>query len=164
MQDKHFDSYGNFPKTRLSRLNKFSYFTSWRIILPDCERHSGLHLFVCKSTDVQSSLFKKPCFFLIRPKYHGPLVVILKGFHFSFQITVLDVDLHLICSACFAQRNRGRCYPSNSHVFQLIKIGAAIYLFIYFILNNIYSGVPSSARLAWMEPWWKEKKQQKNNK
>ena len=72
----------------------------------------------------------------------------LKGFHFSFQITVLDVDLHLICSACFAQRNRGRCYPSNSHGFQLRKIGAAIYLFIHFILNNIYSGVPSSARLV----------------
>ena len=77
-------------------------------------------------------------FFLIRPKYHGPLVVILKGFHFSFQITVLDVDLHLICSACFAQRNRGRCYPSNSHGFQLRKIGAAIYLFIYLFYFEQY--------------------------
>ena len=110
-------------------------------------KYSGLHLFVCKSIDFRSSLFKKP-FFLITPKYHGPLVVILKGFHFSFQITVLDVDLHLICSACFAERNRGRCYPSNSHGFQLRKIGAGIYLSIYFIWNNIYSGMPSLARLV----------------
>ena len=28
----------------------------------------------------------------------------------------------------------------------------------YFILNNIYSGVPSSVRLVWIGSWWKEKK------
>ena len=33
--------------------------------------------------------------------------------------------------------------------------------FINLILNNIYSGMPSSARLVWMYSWWKEKTTQK---
>ena len=28
---------------------------------------------------------------------------------------------------------------------------------LYFILNNIYLGVPSPVRLVWMGPWWKRK-------
>ena len=31
-----------------------------------------------------------------------------------------------------------------------------IYFILYFILNNIYLGVPSPARLVWMGPWRKE--------
>ena len=73
--------------------------------------------------------------FLIRPKYLGPLVVILKGSSFLFKsLSWIYVDLHLMRSACFAQRNRGRRYPSNSHRFQLRKNGAGIYLFIYLFI------------------------------
>ena len=36
-----------------------------------------------------------------------------------------------------------------------------VFILFYFILNNIYSGGPSSTRLVWMGPWWKEKQIQK---
>ena len=37
----------------------------------------------------------------------------------------------------------------------------SFYFIYFFILNNIYWGVPGSARLVWMGPWWKEKTTQK---
>ena len=34
-----------------------------------------------------------------------------------------------------------------------------VFILFYSILNNIYSGGPSSTRLVWMGPWWWKEKQ-----
>ena len=50
----------------------------------------------------------------------------IKSVPLFFLNHILNVDLQIMCSACFAQRNRNRVYPSHSHGFQLRKIGAGI--------------------------------------